>query len=101
MKITGPYSQKKVKGETFTQVSMTIPDQTLSMRQLINKFVQGQPLPLVEGATYNEEEYFPNLQAMDFTDQAEYLHKVKENVKELKQRKTQHFTKKYKPKDPE
>lgn len=38
------YAEKNVKGESFTQPSMTIPDQTMSIPELIKRYASGLPL---------------------------------------------------------
>lgn len=67
--------------------SMTIPDQTLSIKQILDRYARGLPLggakePIYEG----EEDFTPDLEHMDLADRQEYLENVEKEVSEIKER---------------
>lgn len=41
-------------GRVFTQPSMTVPDQTISIKELVNRFTQGLPIPVGKTPIYDE-----------------------------------------------
>lgn len=69
MKFKTNYNYKqfeKVEGERIKSLSMTVPDQTLSIPELIRRYAQGLPLgaPIIN--TYNEDPEHDILQGVNF-----------------------------------
>lgn len=61
----------KDKGEVHKKPSMTVPDKTISLRELLLRHVQGMPLPnMPQGVQpyYNEEVEIPDLRKLDLTE---------------------------------
>ena len=54
MKLRNAYTKSKYKGKKMDQTVNTIPDQNLSIRQLLDRHSRGLPL----GASQNQGEYF-------------------------------------------
>lgn len=64
--------------------SQTIPDQSLSVSEIMRRYSRGLPLggqkvPVYEG----DEDYFPDLSKMDLADRQQYLEDRKEEFVEL------------------
>lgn len=57
MKIFNPlnYNQRQVQGKKFTQPSMAVPDQTLSVREIFTRFANGQDLGGAKPAIWEDE----------------------------------------------
>lgn len=52
--------------EEPTGVSITVPDQTLSLRTLLDRHTRGLPVPMNQG-TYSDQD-LPDLNRLDFTE---------------------------------
>lgn len=66
-------------GEIYTLPSLTIPDEGLTVPQILNNFTTGMPLKSRE-PVYNGDEFIPDFLNMDLADREEYLEQVKETV---------------------
>jgi len=80
------YEYQDQKGEVNTLPSMTIPDQTMSIRTIVDRYAKGLPIsaftPIYEG----EDFYMPDPKTLDLVDRAELLENVKQEVESLKSR---------------
>lgn len=78
-------------GDVNNLPSATEPDQTLSIKQLIERHAQGINLGVKEyDPIYSDQEDFPNVEYMDFHEAAEYRdflanerYKLEERLKQL------------------
>jgi hypothetical protein len=56
MKVYNPYTAREIEtGQTFTQPSETIPDQTMSMRTILEKYAKGLPLGGSKDGIYSDD----------------------------------------------
>ena len=78
-KINNAYSKDKWKGKIMDQTVHTIPDQNLSIRQLLDRHSRGLPL----GASQNQGEYF-DTEITRFDDLVDMMEHKKQLVKEHK-----------------
>jgi hypothetical protein len=80
------YDYKEQKGEVNTLPSMTIPDLTMSIRTIVDRYAKGLPVtaftPIYEG----EDFYMPDPKTLDLVDRAELLESAKQEVESLKSR---------------
>lgn len=94
-KETGEVSIKKVlkkqdidiRYESNNLPSLTIPDQSMSVTDLIKRFQQG--LTLTDAKVplyYGDETEYPDLRRMDIAEKYEYLERTKLTVKELNEK---------------
>lgn len=62
-------------GQTFSQPSKTIPDDTYSIREIIERYVRGIPFVGAGPAVYDEDQggYFPDISRMDLADQQAFV----------------------------
>jgi len=71
------------KGEINRYPSLTLPDQSMSIAEIVTRFVRGQPLPAAAGAYYaGEDDDTPNLDAMELTDAMDYMEASKNFIKD-------------------
>lgn len=73
----------KKQNQVFTQKSQTVPDQSLTMRQLLDRYAKGLPLEAKEPVYYGEDTEIPNFKKMDLTELAEYRENLNEDIKRL------------------
>lgn len=74
--------------EQNNEPSQTIPDQSLTVKQILQRFASGQSL---EGKTayYDEsesEEYFPNPNYLDLAERQQLQEDYKEELEDIKRR---------------
>lgn len=72
-----------VPGERFTKPSQTVPGQTLSLKEIIERFVRrGETLPSLGGVYAGEETDFPDdLERMDQLDRLELAQNLGSAIK--------------------
>jgi hypothetical protein len=74
------------KYEVNTQPSKTVPDQSLSVQEILRRYARGLPLSDVKTPIYEgEETYHPDLSKMDLADREAYLDEQVEKLRLLKQ----------------
>jgi hypothetical protein len=82
--------------------SMTVPDQTMSIREIAIRYAHGLPFTDAKTPIYDGEEYVPDFSKMDLADKQSYIldlkneyddimNKVKETDKAKKDKKTEEF----------
>jgi len=88
MKVKNMYSSIlfEKQYEQNNEPSLTIPDQTLSIKQILERYASGQSL---EGKTayYDEsesEEYYPDPRHMDLAEREQLAEQYKEELQEIK-----------------
>lgn len=71
--------------ETFKLPTETIPDESLSIKEIVTRFTRNQPLPNYREPSYNEI-YVPDIHNMDLADREDYINQQKQNIAELTQK---------------
>ena len=79
MKLRNAYTKSRYKGKKMDQTVNTIPDQNLSIRQLLDRHSRGLPL----GASQNQGEYF-DTEIPRFDDLVDMMEHKKKLVQEHK-----------------
>lgn len=69
--------------------SLTVPDQTMSIREILSRFASGLPVggskqPLYD--EYESDEYIPDPRYMDLADRQEFAEMYKQEFQEIKER---------------
>lgn len=60
---------------------MTVPDQTMTARQILDRFAAGMPASAhVYTPTYNGDKYVPDFKNMDLADIEEYRRQASEDI---------------------
>lgn len=58
---------------------LTVPDQSMSLKEILQRFVRGESLPIDKGGEYHEsEDDLEKLARMDLVDKAEYIEQQRE-----------------------
>lgn len=63
--------------QTFTQPSMTVPDQTMSIRTILERYSRGLPIGGRTDEYYDEDDTMPDYRTLDLTEIAELHEEVK------------------------
>jgi hypothetical protein len=77
------FNRPATDAEKFFQVSKTVPDQSMTVRELLERNKRGLPLtgeghPLYHG----DEDYYPNLKTMDLSEIAELRDSVQRDIEQ-------------------
>lgn len=76
---------KADKGLTCLDPSLTVPDQSLSLRELLTNYTRGHELPQNKAIPmYNENEFYPDIKKMDLVDIQELAQTNASKAGELK-----------------
>lgn len=83
------FKDKKIEGQKFTQPSMTIPDQTMSIPELIRRYAQGLPLGAPRVPVYDGEDdpmQGINFKKLDLSEQMSQIKMFTNEIKETNKR---------------
>lgn len=71
------------KGLTFRGKSLVVPNQSMSLEEILSRFTRGEPLEIGrEGAQYDDgPEDLEKVSHMDLVDRAEFVDKLKQTQK--------------------
>jgi len=80
----------------FTEPSETIPDQSLTMRQILERYARGLPLDAKRPIWEEDDEFnpLPDVRTLDLSEKAEMLKQAKEELNQIKSRMAEKRTKK-------
>ena len=76
-------------GEKSTKPSMTIPDQTMSIREILDRYARGLPIEAGKVPIYDGEDYTPDPRYMDLADRQEYMEYAKDQIKSYQETNTE------------
>jgi len=77
--------EKKYKN--FTQPSMTVPDQSMSIKTILERYARGLPVGGRLDEYYDEEDTLPNPLTLDLAERQELAEQYKNEINEIKSRK--------------
>lgn len=79
-------NRPKTKGEVNTLPSKTIPDQSLSVQEIMTRFAKGLSVGGAKVPVYHgEDEYLPEWKQMDLAEREEWINESKKDLADLKQ----------------
>ena len=79
--------EKKYK--IFTQPSMTVPDQSMSIKTILERYARGLPVGGRLDEYYDEEDTLPNPLTLDLAERQELADLYTQEINEIKSRKKQ------------
>lgn len=99
-KFCTPYNRENfpVQKEKNTLPSLTVPDQTMSIKEIMRRFAQGLPMEGEKVPVYDgEENDLPDSRTMDLADIQEMRERIKNDIEEG-ERALKHYKQQQKPK---
>lgn len=73
------------QGESNFQPGLTIPGQTLTIREILDRHARGLPVKtMTRVPMYDGDEYFPDLGTMDLAEREQYIKEREEELLDLK-----------------
>lgn len=79
-----PHNYKQEIPKISEMPSATVPDQTLSIPEILQRFAQGRPMTATTNLTYTGDEYAPEVRGMDLVDLDELKEKNQQEINRLK-----------------
>ncbi len=79
-----PWDLDIVPGEINDLPSETIPDQAMSMKEILIRYSRGLPMEGARIPVYNGEEDLPDPRTMELTDRMDYTEYAKNEIKKLR-----------------
>ena len=73
----------------FTQPSMTVPDQSMSIKTILERYARGLPVGGRLDEYYDEEDTLPNPLTLDLAERQELADIYTQEINEIKSRKKQ------------
>lgn len=75
--------------KVFTQPSMTVPDQCMSIKTILERYSRGLPVGGRLDEYYDEEDTLPNPLTLDLAERQELAYQYEQEINEIKSRKKQ------------
>jgi len=75
--------------KVFTQPSKTVPDQSMSIKTILERYARGLPVGGRLDEYYDEEDTLPNPLTLDLAERQELAEQFKHEINEIKARKKQ------------
>jgi len=73
--------------QVFTQPSLTVPDQSMSIKTILERHARGLPVGGRLDEYYDEEDTLPYPLTLDLAERQELVEKYSQEIKEIKSRK--------------
>lgn len=90
MKFRTIMNVSEYKGEVNNQKSLTVPDQSMSIKEILNRYSRGLPIesfkPIYDDVE-DPEDYLPDPRTMDLAERQEYVEMVREELNAINSRK--------------
>lgn len=85
--IQTPFTMQQHEEELNTLPSLTVPDQSMSVDEILQRFATGRPIPdLSSKMTYTGDQYLPDLKRLDLVEQQELIDRNKQHINDLEGR---------------
>lgn len=78
------YDHKKMRREVNNKPSLTVPDQSLSVKQILDRYARGLPLGGMKVPVYDGEEDVPDFNKLDLAERQELLEQTKQSITNIK-----------------
>jgi len=75
------------KGKVFTQPSITVPDQSMSIKTILERYARGLPVGGRLDDYYDEEDTLPNPLTLDLAERQELAELYQNEINEINSRK--------------
>lgn len=97
MKLTcaNPFAPHSYTGEKPYGPSMAVPDQSMTVQEILKRYARGLPLGGAKVPTYEDEELegMPDVKHMDLAEREEYFDIVKQSIERTKKSFNENATK--------
>lgn len=70
------------KGEVNNLPSMTVPDQSMTIKEIMDKYTRGIPVNAAKVPIYDEDDDMPDLRTLDISEIADLRHQYEAELQE-------------------
>lgn len=77
------YDYKAHPGEVNNEPSVTIPEQTMSLKEILARHARGLPTTGREPIYHGDEDYLPDFKKMDLAEIQEYKEQLREHTEKV------------------
>lgn len=77
------FTKRQLKKETFKGVSMTVPDQNLSLKEMLVRFARGQEIPKDPNPIYGVDEELSQVRNLDKFERLDFAKQNQEYIQNL------------------
>lgn len=88
MKFKTPWNEvpSRNRGESNYGPSMTIPDQTMSVAEIMQRYARGLPIEGAKVPLYDEDNDMPDINRLDLAERQEMIQQAKDELADIKER---------------
>lgn len=86
MKVRNQFNYQITKGKNITMPSQTIPDQTMSIKTILERYSKGLPVSGYKAPIYEDgdiENYIPDPRRMDLAERQQFAKQAKQESKNI------------------
>ena len=83
MKFRTQYTWKKTPGEINDNVIITIPNQALTVQEIMQRFASGRPIPKSVNMMYTGDDYTPDVRRMDISEYEDLKEAIRIELEQL------------------
>lgn len=80
------FDPDKCKKESSDKPSLTVPDMTLDVKELVSRYIRGQEVDTFNPVYLGEDEEFVDIEKLDEPDRLEYLQSLGKDIVRLQKR---------------
>jgi hypothetical protein len=79
-------------GEENNEPSMTVPDETMSMREILVRYAKGLPIDGGRNVYYDENDDLPDIKTLDLAERQQLAEQYKQEIESIKTRREKNVT---------
>lgn len=77
------YTRTKTPGEINTMEIVTIPNQAMTVQEIMQRFASGRPIPKSVNMMYTGDDYTPDVRRMDISEYEDLKEATRNEVEQL------------------
>jgi hypothetical protein len=78
------YDYKEIINEKNKGIGQTIPDQNMSVREILQRHSRGMSLGAIKTPIFDIDDDTPDIRTLDLSERAEYAQYAKDEIKRIK-----------------
>lgn len=83
MKFRTQYTWSKIPGEINSMEIVTIPNQAMTVQEIMQRFASGRPIPKSVNMMYTGDDYTPDVRKMDISEYEDLKEATRINIEQL------------------
>lgn len=91
-RVRNPFNYVEYVGEENDEPSMTVPDETMSMREILVRYAKGLPIDGGRNVYYDENDDLPDIKTLDLAERQQLAEHYKQEIESIKTRREKNVT---------